>query len=190
MATMQALTFYGPRDVRVEEVPRPEIEEPGDVLLRIDRAAICGTDLHPYHGRMEIEEGFVLGHEYLGTIEAKGDGVTQFEEGDRAVGSFFVALREVLVLPPRPADEVHGDPRVRARLWRSATFRARSPQYMRVPEADLTLRKIPARTGSATRTCCSSATSSRPATTPCARRTCGPATWSRSSDAARSGSAR
>ena len=61
------------------------------MLLRVDRAAICGTDLHPYHGRMEIEEGFVLGHEYLGTIEAKGDGVTQFEEGDRAVGSFFVS---------------------------------------------------------------------------------------------------
>jgi threonine dehydrogenase-like Zn-dependent dehydrogenase len=52
---MQALTFYGPHDVRVEEVPRPEIEEPRDVLLRIDRAAICGTDLHPYNGRMEIE---------------------------------------------------------------------------------------------------------------------------------------
>ena len=61
------------------------------MLLRVDRAAICGTDLHPYHGRLEMEEGFVLGHEYLGTIEAKGDGVTQFEEGERAVGSFFVA---------------------------------------------------------------------------------------------------
>ena len=45
------------------------------MLLRVDRAAICGTDLHPYHGRMEIEEGFVLGHEYMGTIEEKGDGV-------------------------------------------------------------------------------------------------------------------
>ena len=77
--------------MRVEEVPKPTIEEPNDVLLRIDRAAICGTDLHPYHGRLEIEEGFVLGHEYMGTIEDKGDGVTQFEEGDRAVGSFFVA---------------------------------------------------------------------------------------------------
>ena len=88
---MQAVTFHGPRDVRVEEVPRPEVEEPGDVLLRIDRAAICGTDLHPYHGRMEIEEGFVLGHEYLGTIEAKGDAVSEFEEGERAVGSFFVS---------------------------------------------------------------------------------------------------
>src|SRR2546422_10396027 len=62
---MKALTFYGPGDVRTEDVPKPTIEEPADVLLRIDRAAICGTDLHPYHGRLEIEEGFVLGHEYM-----------------------------------------------------------------------------------------------------------------------------
>ena len=61
MAGMQAVVFHGPQDVRVEEVPRPEIEEPDDVLLRVDRAAICGTDLHPYHGRLEMEEGFVLG---------------------------------------------------------------------------------------------------------------------------------
>ena len=45
MAGMQAVVFHGPQDVRVEEVPRPEIEEPDDVLLRVDRAAICGTDL-------------------------------------------------------------------------------------------------------------------------------------------------
>ena len=88
---MQALTFHGPRDVRIEEVPRPEITESGDVLLRVDRAAICGTDLHPYSGRMELEDGVVLGHEYLGTIEAKGDGVTEFDDGERVVGSFFVA---------------------------------------------------------------------------------------------------
>ena len=103
----------GPEDVRVEEVPRPEIEEPDDVLLRVDRAAICGTDLHPYHGRLEMEEGFVLGHEYLGTIEAKGDGVTQFEEGERAVGSFFVACGNCWFCRRGVVHEVHDDPRLR-----------------------------------------------------------------------------
>ena len=91
MPSMKALTFYGAGDVRVEEVPKPTVEEPADVLLRIDRSAICGPDLHPYHGRLDIEDGFVLGHEYMGTIEDKGDAVTQFEEGDRVVGSFFVS---------------------------------------------------------------------------------------------------
>jgi 2-desacetyl-2-hydroxyethyl bacteriochlorophyllide A dehydrogenase len=143
---MQAVTFYGPRDVRVEEVPRPEIEEPGDVLLRIDRAAICGTDLHPYHGRMEIEEGFVLGHEYLGTIEAKGDGVSQFEEGERVVGSFFVACgkcwfcrrglpMKCMMIRVFGLGMVFGD------------LPGAQSQYMRVPEADLTLRAVPAQNG-------------------------------------------
>ena len=43
MDTMQAVVFHGPHDVRVEELPRPEVEEPGDVLLKVDRAAICGA---------------------------------------------------------------------------------------------------------------------------------------------------
>jgi threonine dehydrogenase-like Zn-dependent dehydrogenase len=142
MADMQAVVFHAPHDVRVEEVPRPEIEEPDDVLLRVDRAAICGTDLHPYSGRLEMEEGFVLGHEYLGTIEAKGDGVTQFEEGERAVGSFFVAcgncwfcrrgaFMKCVMIRVFGMGMVMGD------------LPGAQAQYVRVPEADLTLRKLP-----------------------------------------------
>jgi threonine dehydrogenase-like Zn-dependent dehydrogenase len=139
---MQGLTFYGPGDVRVEDVPKPTVEEPTDVLLRIDRAAICGTDLHPYHGRLEIEEGFVLGHEYMGTIEDKGAGVTQFEEGDRVVGSFFVAcgkcwfcrrglFMKCVAIRVFGLGMAFGD------------LRGAQSEYMRVPEADLTLRKMP-----------------------------------------------
>ena len=62
---------------------------------------------------MEMEEGFVLGHEYLGTIEAKGDGVTQFEEGERAVGSFFVACGKCWFCRRGVLHEVHDDPRLR-----------------------------------------------------------------------------
>lgn len=142
MPSMKALTFYGPGDVRVEEVPKPTIEEPTDVLLEIDCSAICGTDLHPYHGRLEIEEGFVLGHEYMGTIEAKGDAVTQFEEGDRVVGSFFVSCgkcwfcrrglyMKCLAIRVFGLGMVFGD------------LPGAQSQFMRVPEADLTLRKMP-----------------------------------------------
>ena len=146
MATMQALTFYGAHDVRVEEVPRPEVEEPGDVLLKIDRAAICGTDLHPYDGRMEIEDGFVLGHEYLGTIEAKGAAVTEFEEGERVVGSFFVACGKCWVCRramPMKCIAI----RVFGMGFAMGDLPGAQSQYMRVPEADLTLRKIPEANG-------------------------------------------
>src|SRR4051812_13005403 len=142
MATMQALTFYGPRDVRIEEVPRPELEEPGDVLLRIDRAAICGTDLHPYHGRMEIEEGFVLGHEYLGTVEATGDAVTEFEAGERAVGSFFVSCGKCWFCRRGLPMKCMGI-RVFGMGFAFGDLPGAQSEYMRVPEADLTLRKIP-----------------------------------------------
>src|SRR5919204_2211123 len=146
MATMQALTFHGPRDVQVEEVPRPEITDSGDVLLRIDRAAICGTDLHPYHGRMELEDGVVLGHEYLGTIEAKGEGVTEFEEGERAVGSFFVNCGKCWFCRrglPMKCMAI----RVFGLGFAFGDLPGAQSQYMRVPEADLTLRKIPEENG-------------------------------------------
>lgn len=142
MSTMKALTFHGPRDVRVEEVPKPSIEEPNDVLLRIDRAAICGTDLHPYHGRLEIEDGFVLGHEYMGTVEDAGEGVTQFEEGDRAVGSFFVSCGKCWfcrrALPMKCVAI-----RVFGLGYAFGDLSGAQSQYMRVPDADLTLRKVP-----------------------------------------------
>jgi threonine dehydrogenase-like Zn-dependent dehydrogenase len=146
MSTMQALVFHAPHDVRVEEVPRPEVEEPGDVLLRVDSAAICGTDLHPYGGRMEMEDGVVLGHEYLGTIEAKGDGVTQFEEGERVVGSFFVACGKCWFCRRNTPMKCMGI-RVFGMGFAMGDLPGAQSQYMRVPEADLTLRTIPEQNG-------------------------------------------
>jgi threonine dehydrogenase-like Zn-dependent dehydrogenase len=142
MATMQALTFHGPHDVRIEEVPRPEITDSGDVLLRVDRAAICGTDLHPYSGRMELEDGFVLGHEYLGTIEAKGDGVSEFEEGERVVGSFFVACGKCWFCRRALPMKCMGI-RVFGMGFAMGDLPGAQAQYVLVPQADLTLRKIP-----------------------------------------------
>jgi threonine dehydrogenase-like Zn-dependent dehydrogenase len=142
MSTMKAVAFYGPGDVRVEEVPKPTVEDANDVLLRVDRAAICGTDLHPYHGRLELEEGFVLGHEYMGTIEAKGDGVTEFEEGDRAVGSFFVCCGKCWFCR-RGAFMKCIAIRVFGMGMAMGDLPGAQAEYVRVPEADLTLRKIP-----------------------------------------------
>src|SRR5919197_5642576 len=142
IAPMKALTFHGPRDVRVEDVPKPTVEEPSDILLRIDRSAICGTDLHPYHGRLEIEEGFVLGHEDMGTIEAKGEGVTEFEEGDRVVGSFFVSCGKCWFCR-RGIQMKCLAIRVFGLGFAFGDLSGAQSQYMRIPDADLTLRKLP-----------------------------------------------
>jgi threonine dehydrogenase-like Zn-dependent dehydrogenase len=89
---MKALTFHGKRDVRVDEVPDPKIEQPTDAIVRITSTAICGSDLHLYEVLgMFIEEGDVLGHEPMGIVEEVGSEVTHIKEGDRVVIPFNIS---------------------------------------------------------------------------------------------------
>ncbi|MFE0590897.1 zinc-dependent alcohol dehydrogenase [Micromonospora echinospora] len=89
---MRALTWHGKRDVRVEEVPDPRIEEPTDAIVRITSTAICGSDLHLYEvlGPF-LKPGDVLGHEPMGIVEEVGSGVTRLKPGDRVVVPFNIA---------------------------------------------------------------------------------------------------
>lgn len=86
---MKAVTYHGPGDLRTERVPDPGLLAPTDVIIRVELAAICGSDLHVWHGReVGLDPGTVMGHEFLGEIVAVGDGVTRFQRGDRAVSPF------------------------------------------------------------------------------------------------------
>jgi threonine dehydrogenase-like Zn-dependent dehydrogenase len=89
---MKALTWHGRRDVRVEDVPDPTIEEPTDAIVRMTTTALCGSDLHLYEvlGPF-IEEGSILGHEPMGIVEEVGPGVTELAPGDRVVMPFQVS---------------------------------------------------------------------------------------------------
>ena len=88
---MRAVTFQGPGDVRVEERPAPRLLAPDDAVVRIDATGVCGSDLHIYHGRLKIEPGFTIGHEYVGTVVETGDAVTRVQVGDRVAGCFQTA---------------------------------------------------------------------------------------------------
>jgi len=88
---MRAVTFQAPGEVRVDEVGEPSISHPADAIVRIDASGICGSDLHIYHGRVKIEPGFVIGHEYVGTVLATGDDVRTVAVGDRVLGCFQTA---------------------------------------------------------------------------------------------------
>jgi glutathione-independent formaldehyde dehydrogenase len=79
---MKALVYNGPRNVSVENVPDPKIERPTDVLVRITATNICGSDLHMYEGRTDIEPGRVLGHENLGEVVEVGEAVVRIKKGD------------------------------------------------------------------------------------------------------------
>jgi glutathione-independent formaldehyde dehydrogenase len=79
---MKALVYNGARDVSISEVDDPTIESPTDVIVKLTTTNICGSDLHMYEGRTEMEEGRVLGHENLGEIVEVGDGVQRVKKGD------------------------------------------------------------------------------------------------------------
>jgi threonine dehydrogenase-like Zn-dependent dehydrogenase len=88
---MKAITWHGKRDVRVDNVPDPTIQEPTDAVVRITTTAICGSDLHLYEVLgMFMGEGDVLGHEPMGIVEEVGSEVTHVRPGDRVVLPFTI----------------------------------------------------------------------------------------------------
>ena len=89
---MKALTYHGAKDVRVESVPDPVLMQDDDIILRVTATAICGSDLHLYHGKIpETKSGDIFGHEFMGVVEEGGAGVSQVNVGDRVVIPFVIA---------------------------------------------------------------------------------------------------
>jgi threonine dehydrogenase-like Zn-dependent dehydrogenase len=89
---MKALVYHGNYDVRVERVNDPEILNPRDAIIRVTASAICGSDLHLVHGYVPtMEEGDILGHEFMGEVVEVGHQVTNLKRGDRVVVPFTIA---------------------------------------------------------------------------------------------------
>lgn len=90
---MLAATYLGPKKVRADKVPDAALRQPTDCVVRSTLTAICGSDLHTYHGANEkYQTGAgkppILGHEFVGIIDEVGSAVTQFKKGDRVTGAF------------------------------------------------------------------------------------------------------
>jgi threonine dehydrogenase-like Zn-dependent dehydrogenase len=88
---MRAMTYRGPYKVRVENKPMPVIEHPNDAIVRVTLAAICGSDLHLYHGLMpDTRIGHTFGHEFIGVVEQVGSSVQNLKVGDRVMVPFNI----------------------------------------------------------------------------------------------------
>ena len=88
---MRAMVYRGPYRVRVEEKDIPRIEHPNDAIVRVQRAAICGSDLHLYHGMMpDTRVGMTFGHEFIGEVHEVGPSVRNIKRGDRVMVPFNV----------------------------------------------------------------------------------------------------
>jgi threonine dehydrogenase-like Zn-dependent dehydrogenase len=92
---MKALAYHGASDVRIDDVEDPRLQLPDDIVLRVTSTAICGSDLHIYRGKIpRVEDGDVLGHEFMGIVEAAGPEVSNVRLGDRVVVPFVIACGE------------------------------------------------------------------------------------------------
>jgi threonine dehydrogenase-like Zn-dependent dehydrogenase len=85
---MRAAVMYGAGDVRVEDRPDPKIHQPTDAVVRVLRAAICGSDLHPYHSMPATDQGRPMGHEFLGVVQDVGSQVSALTAGDLVITPF------------------------------------------------------------------------------------------------------
>jgi 2-desacetyl-2-hydroxyethyl bacteriochlorophyllide A dehydrogenase len=139
---MRAVTFEAPGEVRVSEKPAPELGAGDEALVRVEATGVCGSDLHIYHGRVAIEPGFTIGHEYVGTVEAVGDGVASVRPGDRVLGTYCTACGECFFCARGDFHKcdrgrVFGHGKVLGSL------QGAQADLLLVPSADLVLRSVP-----------------------------------------------
>jgi len=135
---MRATLMYAAGDVRVENVPDAQLVEPTDALVRVTRAAICGSDLWPYKSMERMDTGRRMGHEFVGVIEAAGPDVRTVKTGDLVVSPFLWSdgtcefCREGL-----QSDCLHGG------RYGSEDVDGGQGEAVRVPQADGTLVRLP-----------------------------------------------
>ncbi len=149
---MKALTWHGKRDVRVDTVPDPVIEQPTDAIVRITTTAICGSDLHLYEvlGPF-LDEGDILGHEPMGIVEEVGSQVTTIAAGDRVVIPFQVSCGHCFMcgqgLQTQCETTQVRDQGMGAPLFGYTKLYGQLPggqaEYLRVPQAQYSHIKVP-----------------------------------------------
>ncbi len=137
----------GEKKIKVNDVKDPGISKPTDAILRVTSAAICGSDLHMYDGRTNVDKGTVLGHEIMGVIEEIGDAVQQIKKGDRVVLPFNISCgtcyncvrgytNMCLTMNPDAPSAAYG-------YAGMGPYSGGQAQYVLVPHADFNALKLP-----------------------------------------------
>ena len=139
---MRAVTFQAPEEVRIDEKPAPEVAAAGEAIVRVEASGICGSDLHIFHGRVPVEPGFTIGHEFVGTVIEVGEGVSRVAAGDRVLGCFHTAcatcsacLRSDYHRCEHGQTFGHGS--------KLGDLQGAQAEVLLVPRANLTLRRVP-----------------------------------------------
>ncbi|KAJ5142404.1 hypothetical protein N7526_003399, partial [Penicillium atrosanguineum] len=133
---MQAVVFKGHLEVALEQRPRPQIQDPTDVILKVRYTALCGSELHVFRGHQPSGTGFIMGHEFTGEVFETGTEVRAFQKGNRVVSPFTVSCGTCFYC----AGGVH----LSVQLYGTAVLDGGQAEYVRIPLADSTLCHAPA----------------------------------------------
>jgi glutathione-independent formaldehyde dehydrogenase len=146
---MKAVVYKDAYSVAVEDVPEPAITDPRDAIIKITTTNICGSDLHMYEGRTNVERGKVLGHENMGVVVDTGPAVENFRAGDRVSVPFNVACGTCrncvggwtsFCLRTNPTEGVDGGAYGYASM---GPWDGGQAEYLKVPYADFNLLALP-----------------------------------------------
>ena len=138
---MRAVTFQGPATVVIEDRPSPVPTVPDDAVVRVEASGICGSDLHIYHGRVAVEPGFTLGHEFVGTVTAAGP-AAGVGPGDRVLATFLTACGHCFYCI-RGAHHKCVESRVFGHGKGLGSLQGAQADEVLVPHAGLCLRRVP-----------------------------------------------
>ncbi|KAK5625773.1 hypothetical protein RRF57_001489 [Xylaria bambusicola] len=137
--TMRAVVLKGVRDVTVEERPIPTIQDPKDIIVKVRYTALCGSELHVFRGHQASATGFIMGHEFTGTVHAIGSDVTSVRPGDAVVCPFTVSCGECFYCKRGFSSRCE-----KCLLFGCPLLDGGQAEYVRVPLADSTAVKAPA----------------------------------------------
>lgn len=148
---MLAMTYRGPNRVRIDQKPVPEIEHPNDAIVRVTRAAICGSDLHLYHGLVpDTRVGMTMGHEFTGIVEEVGPSVQNLKVGDHVLvpfniscGSCFFCSLELYSNCHNTNPEATAAGGIFGYSHTTGGYDGGQAEFVRVPFADIGPMKIP-----------------------------------------------
>jgi len=139
---VRAVVYRGEGRVEVADVPDPTIEDPKDAIVRVTVSAICGSDLHFFHGKAPLDPGETMGHEAVGLVERVGDGVTRFAPGRRVVASFSIACGSCWFCRGGQS-QLCEDARILGAGVFGGALGGAQAELVRVPNADVNLLPVP-----------------------------------------------
>ena len=148
---MKAITYEGLHKVNVSNQPKPAVKSPTDAVLRVTTTGICGSDLHMYDGRTELDKGTVIGHEIMGVIDEVGEAVSSIKKGDRVVLPFNISCgfcfnchrgytNACLTTNPETAGAAYG-------YAGMGPYKGGQAEFVLVPYADFNCLKLPGTPG-------------------------------------------